>query len=58
MDDQANMKEEDLIIQAASAAILASGLAVLEYAQTYLNKTPYHNSTLTGASWVSKLLSF
>jgi hypothetical protein len=56
MDDQANMEEEDLIIQAASAAVLASGLAVLKYAQTYLNKTPYHNSMLTGAGWVSELL--
>jgi hypothetical protein len=48
--------EEDLVIEAAAAAVMAAGLVALEYARTYLDKTPYHDSALTGAGWVSELL--
>jgi len=35
---------------------MAAALAVLEYAESYYNKTPYHTSALTGAAWVIELL--
>ncbi len=35
---------------------MATSLTVLDYAQTYYNKCPYHDSALTGATWVLELL--
>ena len=56
MEDHIDLDEEDLVIQAAATAAMAAGLAVLEFSQTYYNKTPYHDSVLTGAGWVHELL--
>jgi hypothetical protein len=49
-------EEEDLIIQATATAAVGAALAALSYSQTYFNKTPYHNSALSGAGWVCELL--
>jgi hypothetical protein len=56
MNNQVEEDEEDLVIQAAATAVIAAGLAAIDYAQTYYNKTPYHNSSLTGEGWVHELL--
>jgi hypothetical protein len=50
------LKEEDLIIHAAATTAISAAFAVLDYSQTYYNKTTYHNSALSGAAWVCKLL--
>jgi hypothetical protein len=51
------LEEEDLIIQAAATAAISTAFAVLDYSQTYYNKTLYHNSALNGAAWVCELLT-
>ena len=52
-DEEEDIKEEDLVIQ---AAVTASILATLDYSQKYYNKIPYHDSALSGAAWVCELL--
>jgi hypothetical protein len=46
----------DFMMEAASSAAIAAALSVLQYANRHYNKTPYHNSALTGAAWVIELL--
>jgi len=55
-DEEEDIEEEDLIIQAAITASISAALATLDYSQRYYNKIPYHNSALSGAAWVCKLL--
>ena len=57
MDNPFDLEEEDLIVQAAATAAIATALSVIDYSQTYFLKTPYHNSALTGAAWVTELLT-
>ena len=57
MDDPFDLEEEDLIVQAAATAAIATALSVIDYSQTYFLKTPYYNSALTGATWVTELLT-
>jgi len=57
MDDPFDLEEEDLVVQAAATAAIATALSVIDYSQTYFLKTPYHNSALTGAAWVAELLT-
>src|SRR6266567_1218838 len=46
-DNQVDLEdEEDLIIQAAATAVIAAGLAAIEYSWSYYDKTPYHDSVL------------
>jgi len=52
-----DIEEEDLIVQAAATAAIGAAIAVLNYTQAYYDKTPYHNSALTGAAWVVELLT-
>jgi hypothetical protein len=49
--------EEDLVIQAAVTAAIAISSALIDYSETYYDKTPYHDSALTGAAWVLELLT-
>jgi hypothetical protein len=39
-------EEEDIIVQAAATAVIGAALAVIDYSQTYFNKTSYHDSAL------------
>ena len=57
-DDNCDHKEgeEDLIIQVATTAAIATGLSAMEYAQVHYNKRYYHNSALSGVAWVLELL--
>ena len=55
-DEEEDLDEEDLIVQAAVTAAISATLVVIDYSQTYYNKTPYHDSALSGAAWVCKLL--
>jgi len=57
IDNLLDIEEEDLIVQAAATAAIGAAIVVLNYAQAYYNKTPYHNSALAGATWVVKLLT-
>jgi len=57
IDDFLDIEEEDLIVQAAATAAIGTAIVVLNYAQAHYNKTPYHNSALTGAAWVIELLT-
>jgi len=50
-------EEEELIIQAAAIAATAAGLCIMEYARTYYDKRPYHDSAFSGLDWVLELLS-
>jgi len=50
-------EEEELIIQAAAIAATAAGLCIMEYAWTYYDKRPYHDSAFSGLDWVLELLS-
>src|ERR1700720_502937 len=54
--DEEDIKEEDLIIQAAATAAISAALAALDYSQIYYDKIPYHDSALPGVAWVCKLL--
>jgi hypothetical protein len=51
------LKEEDLIIQAAATTAISTAFAVLDYSQTYYDKTLYHDSALSSAAWVCELLT-
>ena len=55
-DEDEDLEEEDLISQAAATAAISAAFAVIDYSQTYYDKTPYHDSALTGAAWVCELL--
>jgi hypothetical protein len=48
--------EEDLAMLAAAAAAIATALSIINYSNTYYDKTPYHDSALSGAAWVCELL--
>lgn len=54
--DEEDLDEEDLIVQAAVTAAISAALVVIDYSQTYYDKTPYHDSALSGAAWVCELL--
>ena len=56
-DKELNDKEEDLVIQATALAAISASLTVADHSQTYYDKIPYHDFTLTGAAWVCKLLT-
>jgi hypothetical protein len=56
LDEDEDLEEEDLISQAAATAAISAAFAVIDYSQTYYDKTPYHDSALTGAAWVHELL--
>jgi hypothetical protein len=56
LDEDKDSKEEDLISQAAATAAISTAFAVIDYSQTYYDKTPYHDSALTNAAWVCELL--
>jgi hypothetical protein len=55
--DEEDIEEEDLIIQATATTAISAALAAVDYSQTYYNKMPYHDSTLSGATWVCELLT-
>ena len=55
-DDPFDSEEEDLVIQAATTAVIGAALAAADYFQTHYDKTPYHNSAFTGIAWVHELL--
>ena len=55
--DEEELDEEDLIIQAAATAAIAAGLSAIEHAQTFYDKTPYHDSALSGVALVLELLT-
>jgi hypothetical protein len=55
-DEEEDLREENLIVQAATTAAISANFAVINYSQTYYNKTPYHDSALTSAAWVCELL--
>ena len=55
-DEGEDLEEEDLIVQATITAAISAALAVVDYSQTYYNKTPYHDSALSSAAWVCELL--
>jgi len=57
VDEEEDGEEEDLIIQAAATAAISAALAAIDYSQTYYDKTPYHDSALSGAAWVCELLT-
>jgi hypothetical protein len=48
--DEDNLDEEDLIIEAAATTAISAALTVIDYSQTYYDKTPYHDSALSGAA--------
>jgi hypothetical protein len=50
-------EEEDMAALAAAAAAITAAFAVINYSNTYYNKTPYHDSALSGAAWVCELLA-
>jgi hypothetical protein len=54
--DEEDLDKEDLIVQATITAAISAALVVIDYSQTYYDKTPYHDSALSGAAWVCKLL--
>ena len=56
LDEEEDLDEEDLIVQAAVTAAISATLATIDYSQTYYDKTPYHDSALSGAAWVCELL--
>jgi DDE superfamily endonuclease len=51
------LEEEERVVIAAATAVMDAGHAVMDYAQTYYDKTPYHDSALTGIAWVRELLN-
>jgi len=55
--DENDLKEEDFIIEAAATTAISAAFAIIDYSQTYYDKTPYHDSTLTGAAWICELLN-
>ena len=55
-DEEEDLDEEDLIVQAAVTAAISAAFVVIDYSQTYYDKTPYHDSALSGAAWVCELL--
>ena len=40
----------------AGTAVLSAGCIAIDYMQTYYDKIPYHDSALSGATWVCELL--
>src|SRR5882762_9796824 len=57
LEDNVLLDEEDLIVAAAATSTIAAALAVLNYSQAYYEKTPYHDSALSGIAWVLELLN-
>jgi hypothetical protein len=57
LEDDVLLDEEDLIVAAAATSAIAAALAVLNYSQAYYEKTPYHDSALSGIAWVLELLN-
>ena len=55
-DEEEDIEEEDLIIQAAVTASISTALVTLDYSQRYYNKITHYDSALSGAAWVCKLL--
>ena len=55
-EEKRRQAEEDLIVEATSMAVIGAANAVIEYGWAHFDKTPYHNSAFTGATWVSELL--
>src|SRR6267154_759820 len=55
--DEDDLNEDDFIIEAAATAAISAALTVIDYSQTYYDKTPYHDSALSGAAWVCELLN-
>lgn len=56
-DDEDELEEEeDMAVLAAASAAIAAAFAIVNYSNTYYNKTPYHDSALSGAAWVCELL--
>ena len=55
-DEEEDIEEEDLVIQAAVTTSISAALATLDYSQRYYKKIPYHDSALSGAAWVCELL--
>jgi len=51
-----NNDEGNFIMEVVAAAAIAAALTILHYAAPYYNKTPYHDSALSGAAWVTELL--
>ena len=43
------MEEEDIAALAAAVAAIAAAYAIIDYSK-YYDKTPYHNSALSGAT--------
>ena len=56
-DEEEDIEEEDLVIQATTTATISAALAAIDYSQTYYDKTPYHDSALSGAALVCELLT-
>jgi hypothetical protein len=56
-DIEDDLDEEDIIIQAATTAVMAVAFAAINYMQTYYDKVPYYDSALSGAAWVFELLN-
>jgi hypothetical protein len=56
-DPNDSLNEDDFMMQAAATAAMAAALVAITYAESYYNKTPYHDSALSGAAWVCKLLN-
>lgn len=54
-DDELDL-EDELIIEAAASASISATLSIIDYSEAYYDKTPYHDSALTGAAWVCELL--
>ena len=48
--------EEDLLIQVAATAAIATGLYAVEHAQQFCDKRCYYDSALLGIAWVLELL--
>jgi hypothetical protein len=55
--DDDSLDEDDFMMQAAATAAMAAALAAITYAESLYNKTPYHDSALSGAAWVCELLN-
>ena len=56
-DSENDLDEEDIIVQSTITAAIAVALATINYVETHYNKTPYHDSALSGAAWVCELLN-
>ena len=42
--EEKQQAEEDLIVEAASMAVVSAANAVIEYGRAHFDKTPYHDS--------------